>query len=216
MSRSTGPYHDMPNFSGHANYTTLVSSDYPDYHRSSNFSDHAAYSNNSPTADYSVNYGNPRNKDNTKGEEKPQEQTNYKMVKEGWGSRPNFQASYGLPMDPDGIQEGNKILDAFREYDWMAAKEQSDPEEETGQGDPEDEYESCPRAVPTAECGRESESENVSGRVESYIHSDGMTEQEMPYAESDRMYETDDDMGESSDYYDGERYSDGGYPHGEY
>lgn len=43
--------------------------------------------------------------------------SNYQIIKEGWGDRPTFQASYGLPMDPDGIEEGNKILDGFREAD---------------------------------------------------------------------------------------------------
>lgn len=43
--------------------------------------------------------------------------SNSQMVKESWGDRPNFQASYGLSMDPEGIKEGNKILDSFREAD---------------------------------------------------------------------------------------------------
>ncbi|KAM0560005.1 hypothetical protein ACHAPJ_003961 [Fusarium lateritium] len=44
--------------------------------------------------------------------------TRYGVVKQGWGgSRPNFQASYGLGMDPDSIEEGNAILDAFIEND---------------------------------------------------------------------------------------------------
>lgn len=43
--------------------------------------------------------------------------TNYGMIKDGWGNRPNFQASYGLPMSPEGIEQGNQILDAFREAD---------------------------------------------------------------------------------------------------
>lgn len=38
-------------------------------------------------------------------------------VTQSWGSRPNFQASYGLDMTPSGIQEGNKILDAMGKAD---------------------------------------------------------------------------------------------------
>ncbi|PSR81706.1 hypothetical protein BD289DRAFT_372325 [Coniella lustricola] len=47
----------------------------------------------------------------------PAPQTNYRMIKDGWGNRPNFQASYGLGMDPEGIEEGNRILESFREAD---------------------------------------------------------------------------------------------------
>ncbi|CAJ0543165.1 Ff.00g004420.m01.CDS01 [Fusarium sp. VM40] len=36
---------------------------------------------------------------------------------DGWGSRPIFQSSYRLGMDPDSIEEGNAILDAFIEYE---------------------------------------------------------------------------------------------------
>ncbi|KAL0572733.1 hypothetical protein V5O48_009233 [Marasmius crinis-equi] len=36
---------------------------------------------------------------------------------EGWGSRSNFQYSHGLKMTPDDIDEGNEILDQYREYD---------------------------------------------------------------------------------------------------
>ncbi|KAM5349363.1 hypothetical protein ACJ41O_005868 [Fusarium nematophilum] len=49
------------------------------------------------------------------GSSKPS--TRYSIVKKGWGSRPNLQASYGLTMDPDDIAEGNAILDAFIEND---------------------------------------------------------------------------------------------------
>lgn len=41
----------------------------------------------------------------------------YRIVKDGWGSRPNFQASYGLKMTPEDLEEGNAILDAFLEDD---------------------------------------------------------------------------------------------------
>lgn len=43
--------------------------------------------------------------------------SNYQIIKDSWGDRPNFQASHGLSMDPEGIEEGNKILDSFREAD---------------------------------------------------------------------------------------------------
>ncbi|KAK7556937.1 hypothetical protein IWX49DRAFT_586873 [Phyllosticta citricarpa] len=39
----------------------------------------------------------------------------YAFIKEGWGSRKNFQLAYGLKMDPDDIEEGNRILEAFEE-----------------------------------------------------------------------------------------------------
>jgi hypothetical protein len=41
--------------------------------------------------------------------------TRYKIVKDGWGNRPNFQASYGLTMSPEDIEEGNKILEGMQE-----------------------------------------------------------------------------------------------------
>ncbi|KAI5844733.1 hypothetical protein BZA05DRAFT_342795 [Tricharina praecox] len=40
-----------------------------------------------------------------------------KMVKDCWGSRLIFQASYGLRMTPSDIEEGNRILDAMMEDD---------------------------------------------------------------------------------------------------
>ncbi|KAJ4245041.1 hypothetical protein NW762_014250 [Fusarium torreyae] len=44
--------------------------------------------------------------------------TRYGVVKEGWGgSRPNFQASHGLGMDPCSIEEGSAILDGFIKHD---------------------------------------------------------------------------------------------------
>lgn len=46
------------------------------------------------------------------------EKSDYTMIKEGgWSSRSNFQASYGLSMTPDGIEEGNEILQSFRDAD---------------------------------------------------------------------------------------------------
>ncbi|MCJ1331203.1 hypothetical protein MMC10_007891 [Thelotrema lepadinum] len=42
----------------------------------------------------------------------------YAFIKEGWGgSRPNFQASYGLKMDPEGLEEGNRIIEGFMKQD---------------------------------------------------------------------------------------------------
>lgn len=48
--------------------------------------------------------------------------TNYRIVKDGWGDRPTFQASHGLGMTPEGISEGNQILDSMRESDNAASK----------------------------------------------------------------------------------------------
>ena len=36
-----------------------------------------------------------------------------RIVTEGWGSRPNFQASYGLKMTPEDLEEGDAILKAM-------------------------------------------------------------------------------------------------------
>ncbi|VUC25847.1 unnamed protein product [Clonostachys rosea] len=51
------------------------------------------------------------NKGGASSSEKPP--TRYRVVKDGWGDRPNFQHSHGLKMDPEGIEEGNLILDAY-------------------------------------------------------------------------------------------------------
>ncbi|EJD37889.1 hypothetical protein AURDEDRAFT_173030 [Auricularia subglabra TFB-10046 SS5] len=37
--------------------------------------------------------------------------TKSSIIKSGWGNRLMFQASYGLRMDPDDIEEGNLILE---------------------------------------------------------------------------------------------------------
>lgn len=50
--------------------------------------------------------------------------TRYQTAKEGWGDRRQFQGSYGLGMDPDSIDEGNAILDAMREGEYMVDKQQ--------------------------------------------------------------------------------------------
>ncbi|KAL7276506.1 hypothetical protein RUND412_000497 [Rhizina undulata] len=54
----------------------------------------------------------------------------YKLVKEGWGNRPNFQASYGLNMSPDDIEEGNAILEAMLAADAGASEKRSGPARE--------------------------------------------------------------------------------------
>jgi len=46
-----------------------------------------------------------------------------KIIKDGWGSRLNFQLSYGLKMTPEDIEEGNRILEAFQEDDKKAEEE---------------------------------------------------------------------------------------------
>jgi uncharacterized Zn finger protein (UPF0148 family) len=40
-----------------------------------------------------------------------------RIVKDGWGSRPNFQASYRLQMTSEDLAEGNAILKAMQEDD---------------------------------------------------------------------------------------------------
>ncbi|KAI5800384.1 hypothetical protein DFH27DRAFT_624003 [Peziza echinospora] len=42
--------------------------------------------------------------------------TRYSIIK-SYGGRPNFQASFGLKMTPEDIEEGNTILDALLEND---------------------------------------------------------------------------------------------------
>ncbi|KAF8195749.1 hypothetical protein K438DRAFT_2017018 [Mycena galopus ATCC 62051] len=49
------------------------------------------------------------------------------QIIKSYGGRPNFQASFGLKMDPDSIEEGNAILDAFEQNDredWEAEQEE--------------------------------------------------------------------------------------------
>lgn len=48
--------------------------------------------------------------------------TNYAIIKEGWGTRSNFQSSFGLGMTPEGISAGNQILDGMRENDNTSTK----------------------------------------------------------------------------------------------
>ncbi|OBT43010.1 hypothetical protein VE00_07355 [Pseudogymnoascus sp. WSF 3629] len=60
--------------------------------------------------------------------------TNYRIVKDGWGDRPNFQHSFGLPMTPGGIEEGNRILDGFRE-DYMEDRKEAKKSASGGGGE---------------------------------------------------------------------------------
>jgi len=41
----------------------------------------------------------------------------YKIVKDGWGNRTNFQASYGLRTMPGDLEEGDGILELMQEND---------------------------------------------------------------------------------------------------
>jgi len=40
-----------------------------------------------------------------------------RIIREGWGSRANFQASYGLKMTPEDLKEGDAILEAVQRED---------------------------------------------------------------------------------------------------
>lgn len=39
------------------------------------------------------------------------------MIKEGWGSKNNFAASYGYKPTPDGYQVANRLADVFMQAD---------------------------------------------------------------------------------------------------
>ena len=52
----------------------------------------------------------------------------YKIVKDGWGSRPKFQAAHGLGMTPEDLAEGDKILDEMQKVDAGTAEENNDEE----------------------------------------------------------------------------------------
>ncbi|KAF2146075.1 uncharacterized protein K452DRAFT_315333 [Aplosporella prunicola CBS 121167] len=56
----------------------------------------------------------------------------YQIVKEGWGNRPNFQASYGLKMTPEDIEEGNRILETFQELDDAKTNSEQNQQGKTG------------------------------------------------------------------------------------
>ncbi|MCJ1486495.1 hypothetical protein MMC06_006672 [Schaereria dolodes] len=64
--------------------------------------------------------GNPISSTNT---ERPSRNA---FLTQGWGSRMNFQLSYGLkPGNDDDWEEGNRILDALMESDMDERREQS-------------------------------------------------------------------------------------------
>jgi len=48
----------------------------------------------------------------------------YRIIKDGWGNRANFQALYGLKMTPEDLEEGNAILQAMQEADREEALDQ--------------------------------------------------------------------------------------------
>lgn len=56
-----------------------------------------------------------------------QPRSKYRIVKDGWGSRTNFQGSHGLKMSPDDLEEGNLILEGYQECEraeWQFEQEQ--------------------------------------------------------------------------------------------
>lgn len=62
------------------------------------------------------------------------EKSNYQMIKEGgWGDRPSFQYSFGLKMTPEDIEEGNQILESFRQADIEAEEEEKRQKQEQEQ-----------------------------------------------------------------------------------
>ncbi|KZV91721.1 hypothetical protein EXIGLDRAFT_719112 [Exidia glandulosa HHB12029] len=53
--------------------------------------------------------------------------TKYSVIKDGWGSRPNFQYSYGLKMTPEDLEEGEEILNQLLKNaiaDWEDERKQ--------------------------------------------------------------------------------------------
>ncbi|THU97515.1 hypothetical protein K435DRAFT_778016 [Dendrothele bispora CBS 962.96] len=59
----------------------------------------------------------------TKRSTKSGPKSRYQIIKDGWGSRTNFQYSYGLKMTPEDIEEGNRILEAFEEQEKLEWEE---------------------------------------------------------------------------------------------
>jgi hypothetical protein len=51
----------------------------------------------------------------------------YKIIKDGWGNRPNFQASHGLGMTPEDLEEGEAILDELQKASATQAQGKSSP-----------------------------------------------------------------------------------------
>ncbi|KAF8476776.1 hypothetical protein BDZ91DRAFT_707980 [Kalaharituber pfeilii] len=58
----------------------------------------------------------------------------YQIVKESWGSRTNFQASYGLKMTPEDLEEGERILEAFQQMDADSEKQEEGRQGSDGKG----------------------------------------------------------------------------------
>jgi hypothetical protein len=58
----------------------------------------------------------------------------YKFIKDGWGSRPLFQASYGLKMTPEDLEEGDSILEALMEAEEEDRADRQQAEEEKKKG----------------------------------------------------------------------------------
>lgn len=67
------------------------------------------------------NSGSGSGQDNSSSNAGSGSNTNCGIIKDGWDDRSNFQASHGLSMTPEGISEGNQILDAMRKSDNSAS-----------------------------------------------------------------------------------------------
>ncbi|KAL8875677.1 MAG: hypothetical protein Q9192_009009 [Flavoplaca navasiana] len=68
--------------------------------------------NSTPQPSSSSATNNTNNNTNNNNIKPP---SKYRLVKDGWGTRSNFQLSYGLGLTPEGFEEGNRILAAFQE-----------------------------------------------------------------------------------------------------
>ncbi|KAJ0103752.1 hypothetical protein J7T55_001371 [Diaporthe amygdali] len=63
-----------------------------------------------------------------------QPRSKYRIIKDGWGSRTNFQGSHGLKMDPDGLEEGNLILEGYQQCErdtWYLSQQEKQASQET-------------------------------------------------------------------------------------
>lgn len=63
-----------------------------------------------------------------------QPRSKYRIVKDGWGSRTNFQGSHGLKMDPDGLEEGKLILEGYQQCErdtWYLSQQEKQASQET-------------------------------------------------------------------------------------
>ncbi|KAG0634231.1 hypothetical protein HOY80DRAFT_987487 [Tuber brumale] len=50
----------------------------------------------------------------------------YKIIKDSWGSRTNFQASYGLRMTPEDLEVGDNILEEMQRNDATRSHQDSE------------------------------------------------------------------------------------------